>query len=308
MVNTLILVESPLQLVNAFEFIEKFNVTKYLIILRLSGKPINDHQMINLIELLNLDRTKIFKITVEVNSKNFFYFIKIVGIKLFITYLSFFLEKLLIGNYESKFMRFMMKWVGKNKIYLLDDGNKSINIQKSTDLNLFTMYDVEKKEGQIVLKNDYFCMKNIIKKDKPISNKVIFIGSGMSEIGVVSEAYYLESVKAAIAHYNNLGLDFIYIPHRAESKKKISKISKFKNVNILSLDYPVELVGLLIDFKPEKVAAFYSTAIITLRQIYNYNVETLGFNYSNSYNSKDIENVYKYMKSIGIPCLSVSKY
>ncbi len=62
MKKNILIVESPLQLLNAFEAVKFFNLNEYEYLIRLSGEKVNDKQIINLIKILNLDKYKVLKI------------------------------------------------------------------------------------------------------------------------------------------------------------------------------------------------------------------------------------------------------
>ncbi len=160
----------------------------------------------------------------------------------------------------------------------------------------------KKKHGVL---NNYPKIKELVKGGKVLDRSVVFIGSGMAEIGIVSEEYYVSLIDRIAEHYNSLGFYVIYIPHRAESSQKLNIIVENTDVEIRHLDYPVELFGLFNDFSPFLVSSFCSTALITLKNIYGYSVECFSFDYVGHSDEEELDELYKFYQEIGIEVKSL---
>jgi len=263
-------IEAPFQLLSAYEAISYFSIKKYKILIRFSGIESNDMQLIKLIDLLNINNNNLEYVTINVQNRNFLDYLKS-----FLLILSGYIHQykykyIFIGNLDSKILKQVVKLVKQEKIILLDDGIKSIIFQKSFtkkyNFNLFTMLTDLKAIG--AQKVDYNNFNQIKKMSTSIeySNDVLFIGSKLSEIGIVTEEYYLKYIKR-IAHYYS-DSNILYITHRGESKEKLIKIKSINNIEIVSLDYPLELYPLYNHTLPLNIASFYSAALISLLKLY----------------------------------------
>jgi hypothetical protein len=140
MIN-LFFIESPLQLLNAYEAINSFNITKYKIVVRLSGEKLNDIQIKNIINHLHLDIKNVTYISINTKNRTIFDYIKIMMST--VRYLFTNVDNVFIGNYDSRFLNLIMKQFNRKKIILLDDGSKTISIQnKFVEKNKFGLEEI----------------------------------------------------------------------------------------------------------------------------------------------------------------------
>jgi len=293
--KSLLFIESPLQLLNAYEAVKKYSIIEYEIIVRLSKVVQNDEQIKYVIDKLNIQNIKY--ITIGIKNRNFLDYLQLFYYK-YIYKVSNDIDKIFIGNYDSGFLNLIMKKTEKEKIILLDDGAKTIDIQKKfTDIknyNLFTMYDFQAYKNQEIVKNDFTRLQTNLQQLKINQEQILFLGLKLSEIGIVTQEYYIEQIIRIASFYKDKKL--VYISHRGETKIKLNKLKTIKNLEIIQLNYPVELYGLYNDDIPYKVASFYSTALLTMKNIYNLKVESFMFDYQDSEYKEIIENVYDYYK------------
>ncbi len=295
--KSLLFVESPLQLLNAYEAVSYFNLKNYSYIVRLSNNEANDKQIINLLKLLKINKTDVQYIYLRTMNRTSYDYSKL----LFYRYKYIFvknIDKIFIGNYESGFFKLFIKQFSKQSIILLDDGAKTLSIQNkftnTKNYNLFTMYDIEALENQKNYINSY---RQVLSKIKELSinqDEILFLGTKLSEVGIINEEYYIKLIQNICNYYSNKKI--VYIIHRGESKEKLNLVQKNKNIVIKQLDYPIELYGLYEKEMPFKVSSFYSTAILTMNKIYNLEAECFKFNYSNSIHASAIDEVYSFYR------------
>ncbi len=295
--KSLLFIESPLQLLNAYEAVSYFNLENYSYIVRLSDNEASDKQIINLLKLLNIDKGNIKYLHIRTINRTLYDYCQLV----FYKYKYLFeinIDKIFIGNYESGFFNLIMKQFNRESIILLDDGAKTLSIQSnftnSINYNLFTMYKMKALENQSIFINSY---KKIFADRKELSIKrdeILFLGTKLSEVGIIEEKYYINLIKNICNYYADKKI--IYIVHRGETKEKLNKIEINKNISIKQLDYPIELYGLYEKEIPFKVSSFYSTAIFTMNKIYNLEAECFRFDYSNSEYKDAIDEVYSFYK------------
>ena len=278
--SKLYLIESPFQFLSALEAKYKFGEGKFLI--RYSGKKENDRQLKNMIQFFDIKNLQEIKINVD---KKIYDFIKL----FYFRFKSFKENKFFVGNLESGFFNLLLKKVNKNNIILMDDGAKTIYIQNFFNehyfYHLFTMFNLKPLRKQFVYINNFEYLKSQL-KDLNYSNEVIFVGSKLSELNIVSEREYLDVLLILLNKYKNL----VYIPHREESLEKLKKISNM-GIKIEKTDLPIELIG--IKKVPKKVISFYSTALISLKRIYEIESNFIKLNLNN----KVLEKIYSYYQT-----------
>lgn len=298
MTKVLFFIESPLHLLNAFEAVHTFKYTKYQYIIRLSSKEMNDKQLVNLTHILNIEEDKIQYIDIRDTQKTLKDYVYILwyGIKYLFVSPN---KQVFIGNHTSGFLKVIMRQFKLKNIILLDDGAKTLSIQKGFTkenfYNLFTMYRLDKVEGQKIFKNEYIETKARLKELVRDSKKILFLGTKLSEFHIIKESYYLSLMRKFSERYKDKTI--IYIPHREENKEKIKQLEKFKNLKIKYVNYPIELYGVYETVIPSKVSSFYSTALFTMQNIYGIEAESIKFNYSQSKHKAAIDEVYDYYKN-----------
>lgn len=296
MKNSVLLVESPFQLLCANEAIKHFKLDSSIIYIRYSLIKSNDEQINKLLEILS-PVASIKKNFIRVSNKRVSDYYKIIY-----NYTLFFFKrksvsKLFVGNLESSFFKSIYSHYDRDRIVLLDDGAKTLTIQKefSQDYyyDLFTIYRLKSIDKQNIFFNDFGWIKKQI-KEKYENDNILFLGSKLNESGIISEEYYLELLKKISNYFVNKSI--LYIPHRGEEPNKLKKISMMENVTVKELKYPVELYGLYEEAIPKTVVSFYSTALYTMQTMYNLKAISFMFEYDNSKYKDAIDNVYNYYK------------
>ncbi|MBA5248787.1 MAG: hypothetical protein FE834_04540 [Gammaproteobacteria bacterium] len=311
--NSIFFIESPFQLINASEAIHFFQIKNYKIIIRLSEVVNSDKQIFNLIDILNIDKEKIELIKIKAHNKNIGDYVAIaVNLIKCLPYIG--VDKIFIGNLESGFLSLVIKIFSRKKILLLDDGALTIEIQNNPNkfnqnnfYNLFTMYDFLAFKNQKIYKNNFESIRQNINNLKINKSSVLFLGSPFSEDGYMSKKCYYEQINKISSKYSNKTM--IYVPHRRETDEDTREIKGIKNIVVHKLDYPVELIGLHENEIPYKVISFYSTALLTMKNIYKIEADSYHANFDGSVQKKNeaIEKfklTYKhYQSNIGVKFL-----
>ena len=193
----------------------------------------------------------------------------------------------------------VIKHLNWDNIVLLDDGNQTIEVQKEfTDIrncDLFTMYDLPPLAGQQISINTFEMLKEKLVAGNLLDSKnVTFIGGGLVKAAILPEDAYVRLMIEIGRFYHAVGLDMLYIPHRTEDETLLTRLSVIPNIKIKHVDYPVELIGIIDGKLSSKVSSFFSTALITMRDIYGVNVECFKFEYNEFSGKDDIDGVYDY--------------
>jgi hypothetical protein len=305
----LFLVESPFQLLSAFEATDFYNLSDLRIYIRLSGDINNDQELSSLSQVLFPKSSKIKQFRIENKSRSLNNIMSMAYYWVYFLIIQFKYDYIFLGNFDSRFLNFFSRIVKTSKIILLDDGIKNIIIQArfsdSFHFNLFTMLsELTPHDGQRIDYNTFEKAKKCFGSNQSkilLTNKVIFVGSKMSEIGVMSEDAYIDAIKQILSKYNHC--EVIYIAHRGESTQKLAKLQyEIDFLNIQYLGYPLELYFLQETILPKTILSFYSAALIGLKHICSEcQIESYLFNHLDSRYESVIQLCYAYFKKCLIP-------
>ena len=284
--KAIFIVESPLQLICAFEAVEFSGYKEYHVVVRLSGKDISDRQ--------------IKKVASLYGDKNISYIFFKNGFKSFLLNVVSLFKVLInligkknvyIGNAESNFLKLVVRFCVQ-PVNLLDDGTKTLYFAESRIYQnncFFTMFDLKDSKVKYI-KHDFLKLKSIVFNNNTSkeSGNNFFLGSDISEIGLITEVNYIEMVRKVTENHQGL---WVYVAHRNESQDKLELISKKMSMEIKRLQYPVEFIGYECGIIPKLVCSFYSTALISLNEIYQ--IDVLSYRLDESFvMNKNIEHVY----------------
>lgn len=298
--RALIIVESPLQFLAAFEAVNYYNLDSGLIIIRLSNELRNDNQLIFLKSYLGFKNFKFICISIRPKSKKISDFFKIAFYSFLLPIFSLCYKNIVIGSFKSGFVSLAFWPFNINSNFIIvDDGTSTLEakeLPRFHDARFFTQFHQELVGFfPTVDPNGFNSIKQRLNIEKNRSLDVVFIGSGIAEIGIVSESDYLCMVEKICAKYSAKSSNIIYIPHRVESEEKLNKISVLDRVQILKINYPIELLGIVGSLFPEKVVSFYSTALVTMKSIYGCESIAYRFDYEGSEHASEIDSVYDFM-------------
>ncbi len=300
--KTLVVVESPFQLLSAFEAIGYFEVNEYDLFIRINGDERCKQQIINVVELLGFKSSSITFVFIGIKKRKLSDYFRFIYYCCFFRLISKRYNKVFIGNYRSKFLNALSQQFSRKKIIILDDGNVTIDVHNKFTLtnnrNIFTMYDLDPFLNQKIFKNEYRILRSIVREKGTRNDLVCFIGPGVVSAGIIPLENYSEFLSIIVKKYKDLGLTVMYIPHRNESIEEISTISELVDLSVFSMKLPIEFLGLYEIEMPFKFCSFYSTALLTMQKIYGAEVESYVFNYENSKYKDEIDSVYDYYRSI----------
>jgi len=291
--NALVIVESPLQLLCAFEAVNYFNVYSDFYI-RLSDNEVNNLQMKNIVQDLNINNVKYLLLSSKKDFRtvlNIFKHLIMLKLKKFDYYI--------LGDYLSGFIKQFIKISSKEKVILLDDGVATFKIQrelhkKLLPITLYTMFNIEKFENQQIYINKFDTLKN--KYSMISKSDDIFIGGKLVDLNILSMNSYIEVIKLAVTNSN--GNKILYFPHRGTSEEVINEIATVENIEILYPDTTIELYLLKKGIKPRNIYSILSTALFSLSILYNdINVIAYKPTFNKNEREKDIDKLYIQLKN-----------
>ena len=285
--KTLFYIESPFQLIQAYEIIEENDLRHYKILIRSNASKKNNEQLKNIKEIFQL------KETIFLRSTGIFKF------SLFFIFLieAFKANRIFFGDSNSYVYKATKKIISY-KLILLDDGSSSL-IDKNKNHKRFSIFENNENKQSNSFKN---LKKFIISKNKIKNPHSVIVGQNIVELGIASKEKYLRFLNHALktANYTK-----IYIPHRYELDSNLNIYKEELGLKIIELRLPIELIEYELDIELKEVYSLYSTAVFSLKNIYDqtslysYNLRKENLlNYNVRGNTvSDIEKIYKLIEA-----------
>jgi hypothetical protein len=231
-----------------------------------------------------------------------------------------------MGYARYVYMRHFVNRTPHQKTFLLDDGSATIQIAKerkeglnkasrlSVDkkiklfakklfqrlkseekesLCFFTAYDVEPGEKDEVIKNNYDYIRSV-NKILEQDDVVYFLGSPLSEAGIMEQKEYLECLEKVNNYFR--GLKLVYVAHRREKKENLEEIRKSLNIDVVLFNFPIEYQIAMVGPRPKILASFVSSALDNCRLIMGKELTIISFKLrlKNCQRREDIELLYNY--------------
>lgn len=301
------IVESPFQLLSAIEANNYYSNEENILIIKYAPEKSNskNNEQLKLLKSLII-WSKIIEIE---NSSSFLManlklVFQIKEIQNKFTHI----DKIFIGEYRSWFMRQYFNILNPISCFALDDGNMTIELQKSyiptgkyyeiktwksvlkrllhklillffkskqvknrLDINLFTCFDLKPySEKQTLIKHSFEYLKKQNKSKEVLKNVVYFFGGNLSETGVISEENEIRELIEIQKYYVEKNIKLIYLPHRRESIKKLDYLENELNIEFRYSTYPAEVEFIIMDALPQYLASFMSTALYTVSKIVDF--------------------------------------
>lgn len=256
-------IESPYQVLGAFEYIMQHNVHVDWIIRK--SNSLNNSQIISTLDFLEIDK-KCIRFIPEISSKSSLIWISLV--------LKLMLRPVLLGDPGSKIGRFFLKKI------ILDDGTYNIlYIRKFPRKRYWTIFDYRARNNfEFINLRLKLSELNLLQSDY-----VYFIGQPLSELNILSEQEYLNIIESFSMKYK-----LIYFPHRRESHDKIRQLE----VPVHYSKGPLELELIHMGERPAFIIGFYSTALYTIKQIYGIESRCIKIDTG----LKDVDCIYQFFE------------
>jgi hypothetical protein len=214
-------------------------------------------------------------------------------------------QNIFLGNYWIDYMRHFSNVLTYQKLYLLDDGTQTLQINerrknsrlfdnynrrqrlildiirmmigmKSQDvpsISFYTIYDLIPKNGDRVIKHDYSYLRSLSSMIPP-SDEVFFLGSELSEEGLPIERY-LKHLNKVLKYFE--GEKVVYIMHKRESSEQIRFIKDVLKIEVRHFDVPIEYQLTFKKTKPKVLSSFCSSALETCRVIFGNTLKIMSF-------------------------------
>ncbi|ABB43883.1 hypothetical protein Suden_0604 [Sulfurimonas denitrificans DSM 1251] len=322
--KNLFVARSPLQVINAIEAVKHFKLTNNTLVLIYNRSTANTKQMRFLLSLLEWEEvihiedgygSKILKyvnLIKKLRKERFNYiFVGELGVS----------YKMIIAN------------IKKEKVFLMDDGTATIvyyntfikqdrynkynfkelrfllfglKIKIRDKINLFTYFDLAPVHGNEVIKNNLAYFKRKYLSNAIKENDIVYFIGQPADIFMDIDVYK-KDIEALIKKFNK---KIVYIPHRLEVYKQQEAINSIESdlFEVKKLDVPIELYFLQSDVYPMHIVSYYSTALVTLKFLFDMCINEYIIVPKNSINEKryeGIESCYSIFKESGMHQLQI---
>lgn len=170
------------------------------------------------------------------------------------------------------------------------------NIKEIPSVTFYSSYDFEIRDGDYLIKNEYELTRAKLMNCAK-STIVYFLGQPLVEDGYVSNDTYLNYIEKFVTEYGHD--DIVYVAHPRESSKSLNSYLKSKGITKCSFDYPVEIQMMMSGVFPRAVVSFFSSAIDNCRLIFGGTLDVLSI-YINENDllpgHEHVEDIYRYLK------------
>ncbi len=167
----------------------------------------------------------------------------------------------------------------------------------------FSCYNFELAKDEEILINDYGYMRSLSAANAQDTGSVYFIGSSLSEVGIMEENLYLDYLEKIKRFFNEKEMK--YISHRADSLEKLDRIRNEIGLEVISFDIPFELQVSVKGPVPFAIASFYSAVLINCHEMFQYKIKTFSFRIPKEVlsekNIDSISTVYEYFSGYDRP-------
>lgn len=286
MVNSIALISSPFQLVCLKEYIFDSNIEDIeIVFINSSNTETVKKQVFLVAEFLDLKINKSFK-----NQNRFFY------LRLFKEFFLKRVNNLILGSYFNSSFFVLSKLIKFTSLIFIDDGLATLFINKNHKIDnsligkyfkwdygcFFSVFSNFKNQNiSVLLKNNFNFLKSIL-NEKTIKNYSILLGGNFIESGLTSSYNYIKILNSISDRYEG---EIIYIPHRLELP------SNYKNYpfKILETDVCFEIFLIQLNSLPNNIFGFYTTALITSKNILSEYSKIDFINFNTNYFSTEIK-------------------
>ncbi|MBE2167289.1 MULTISPECIES: polysialyltransferase family glycosyltransferase [unclassified Cobetia] len=289
----LFLAESPLQIISCYELAAQlFKGQKNVLVVKYSGeskKETHDYQIRRTVEALDWD--EVIEISFKHRLQQLSWLKKRKHISEITKKYQNKVNNLCMGEFRSAWMHDIKERISPLNLYLSDDGAAIITVKKQyidkgihhvskkkeniehdnySRPIIFTSFLNDSKKERII-HNDYRILRSKNDTKQVDDELVLYFGSKYSEGGIMSLENELSLIEKVNSYYSKKNKKLIYIPHRGDSEKKLSLIEGTLGVETNSLGLPAELYILTLNKMPWGIAGAYTSALISLKSIADFN-------------------------------------
>jgi hypothetical protein len=172
------------------------------------------------------------------------------------------------------------------------------HLAEAPNVTFFTNYELEVRKGDRLLRNNYSYLRSLAPLEhNHMPDTVFFVGlcSVDNNIDMDVHLNFLSSVREYFA-----GNKIIYVPHPRDSVSRVTQIQEHLQCELWPSTSVIEYDLIVRGIKPKAVAAFVSSALITLAHLMDTDVEIVCFHIAPEHWihwREDAVRAYNYIKS-----------
>lgn len=168
---------------------------------------------------------------------------------------------------------------------------QKLNNQQPSRVVFFTAYKIPVMSFDSVIHNDFAYLRTKI-SELQTTETVYFLGSPLSEAGIMSESQYLNYINRVQNYY--AGRNILYVSHRRESQDKLAKIEEDYGLEVACFRFPIEYQLAFIGRRPLELASFMSSALDNCRLIFGDKMKIVSFrvNEVNDDRRENVDHIY----------------
>jgi hypothetical protein len=333
--KTLIICQSPLQIVCAAEWISQYDPKECDIVFIVDPRSVNNFNQMLLVasKLQQLHNAKI-EIIENKGRSTFFEYVKFVRKARKKRY-----KNLVIGGYGS-FHQALVANIDA-KVFLVDDGldavdvfanfqkfgpnwsskirgikvirflifGLAIRVPERRGIKFFSFILRPSKENRVIA-HGFDAIKKMLRSGRrsnpnQLAPTSFFIDTPLAEIG------YIDSVSKNLVlefAYRYSGCSLVYVPHRQQEKVLPEKYKSSIGVDIIVPLLPIEIEFLIESISPELVFTTGSTAAVVLKKLFP-ECQFIDIDMRAAMKESDAEdfvNIYRYLPTQGIEIISLA--
>lgn len=183
---------------------------------------------------------------------------------------------------------------------------RRVDLSYLNKIVLFTTYDIQTPQSQVVVRNDFSRIKSQI-TEKPAGEEVLFIGTPVEGRMLPSLEHFLSAMKQVRAFYGQRKI--VYALHRHEDEKlRQAQLEPF-GISTVRFNTPLEVACYERRDAPFEIASFTSSALGNLHDIYGFSARSFRVPEQNLISErKEIFNtLYADLKKRQIPITTLSE-
>lgn len=206
-------------------------------------------------------------------------------------------QSVFLGNYNNKFMRHFANNIGTDNVCLLDDGTRTVSVGKIRR-NLHTkgqdsfsriagrrfkdrIFGLDMTHPRQVtyfttydiepcngdrLEINEYSYLKSMASLKTTSDEVYFLGQPLVEGGLLQMEVFVEYIGKVVQFFS--GENFVYLPHKHERHDKVNYLKNTLGIATRSFDVPIEYQMSVRGNRPKILASFFSSAMENSRIIF----------------------------------------
>lgn len=183
---------------------------------------------------------------------------------------------------------------------------RRVDLSYLNKIVLFTTYDIQTPQSQVVVRNDFSRIKSQI-TEKSAGEEVLFIGTPVEGRMLPSLEHFLSAMKQVRAFYGQRKI--VYALHRHEDEKlRQAQLEPF-GISTVRFNTPLEVACYERRDAPFEIASFTSSALGNLHDIYGFSARSFRVPEQNLISErKEIFNtLYADLKKRQIPITTLSE-